>query len=355
MGWRRSGPRWVVWVVLLLLCLSAGLLYAALTGRTRRGSTVVQRTPGAEVAAARGAEALVERHLDGVWVQTGEEAGRPRAVMIDNHVSGWPISGLAQARVVIEAPVEGGLPRFMAFFDGFSHIDKIGPVRSARPYFVDWALGWGAEYFHVGGSSEALEQIRRQVGSMADVDEMRTGNAFWRASDRTAPHNAYTSTDFMTTVEMRRSFVTSSSLVAWHMQDAASGTERGDVLTIRIPYGGSYNVRWRFDKTRNVYARSQASKPQIDADGSPVESENVIVIKTDARVLDRVGRLHVRTIGSGDALAYRDGKKFAIRWRRGVGEPLRFEGMDGAEYLLNRGRTWIEVTTDDQTFAGLER
>ncbi|MDP3794018.1 MAG: DUF3048 C-terminal domain-containing protein, partial [Candidatus Uhrbacteria bacterium] len=68
-----------------------------------------------------------------------------------------------------------------------------------------------------------------------------------------------------------------------------------------------------------------------------------------------VGRLHVRTIGSGDALAYRDGNKYTIRWRRSAGEPIKFESKDGKEFLFNRGRTWIEVTIDDRMFAGLEK
>lgn len=275
--------------------------------------------------------------------------------MIENHIVGWPMSGLSQARVVFEAPVEGALPRFMAFFDGSASVDKIGPVRSARPYFVDWALGWNAEYYHVGGSPEALEQINGQGGRMDNVDEMRAGYAFWRSRDRQAPHNTYTNTDLMTAAETRKSFATSSSIAAWHYQDAASGTDRGDVLTVRIPYGGSYNVMWKFDRVRGVYGRFQAAQRQSDADGSAVESENVMVIKTDARVLDGLGRLRLRTIGGGDAVAYRDGKKFIMRWHRGNGEPIRFEGLDGGEYLLNRGRTWIEVTTDDRTFAGLER
>jgi hypothetical protein len=141
--------------------------------------------------------------------------------------------------------------------------------------------------------------------------------------------------------------------VTWHFQDAVSSTDRGDVFTVKIPYGGSFNVTWKYDADRGVYSRFQAGQAQTDRDATAVESENVIVIKTDASVLDAVGRLKLRTTGSGSAIVYRDGKKFVLRWRRGIGEPIKFEGTDGAEFILNRGRTWIEVTTDDRIFAGL--
>jgi len=101
--------------------------------------------------------------------------------------------------------------------------------------------------------------------------------------------------------------------------------------------------------------RYQGKNPQLDKDGTPVEAENVAVIKTDAKILDDVGRLKLRTTGSGDALVYRDGRKFTLRWSRGIGETMKFNGTDGADFIFDRGRIWIEVTTNDLMFAGLEQ
>ena len=85
-----------------------------------------------------------------------------------------------------------------------------------------------------------------------------------------------------------------------------------------------------------------------------IYATNVVVIKTDAQILDEKGRLKVRTIGGGEAVIYRDGKKFIGRWHRAANELIAFSGMDGAYLELRAGKTWIEVTTDDLSFAGLD-
>ncbi len=296
--------------------------------------------------------ALVDRRLDGVLVDPEIASLAPRAVMIENHPDARPVSGLSKASIVIEAPVEGGITRYMAFFPASSTIEQAGPVRSARPYYVDWADGWNAAYFHVGGSPEALEKISA-LQDFLDVNEFAHGSTFWRDTNRSAPHNVYTKQSLMDAIVTKKGAASSTMPLAWHFQDMASSTDRGDTDLIRIPYGGSFNVRWNFDKERGVYVRSLAGAVQKERDGSTIESDNVIVIKTEQQVLDSYGRLKVRTTGSGEAIGYRDGKRFILRWRRSIGEPMRFESTDGSEFIFNRGQTWIEVTTDDVIFAGV--
>lgn len=350
---QKTKPSWLPWAIgaVLLLLVSAGMFALVLSGKTRKAQAV---TDPEIVAATSTAAAMVPRRLDGVLVPAGEESFMPRAVMVENHVDARPLSGVAKANVAIEAPVEGGITRFMLLFDATSTVEEVGPVRSARPYYVDWASSWHAAYFHVGGSPEALDKIRALV-SFLNIDEMGAGQNFWRAATRFAPHNTYTSQTLMTEAVDAKQASSTLPPIAWHFQDAASSTERGSVLTAKIAYGGSYNVTWKYDAERGAYARWQSGSAQKDKDGTAVESENVMVIKTDAQVLDDKGRLKVRTTGSGEATGYRDGKKFLLRWRRSAGEQMRFETQDGAEYLLTRGRTWIEVTTDDRVYAGLEQ
>jgi len=345
---KQSRTTFVIGAV-LLVAISAGLFYLIITGRTRGHRMPI--TP--PIVTTTSTVSLVERALDGVLVPEGEQDLATRAVMVENFTSARPLSGPAKANVAIEAPVEGGITRLMLLFDTTSTVAEIGPVRSARPYFVEWADGWNAGYFHVGGSPEALALIRHRGLAFMDIDEMTNGGDFWRDKHRPAPHHIYTSSELMhqaiNEVEIRRPGAN------WHFQDMVTSTKRGGVTLIKIPYGGSYNVAWAYDKDRGVYVRSQAGKPQLDRDGTPVESENVVVIKTEAQVLDSVGRLKVRTLGSGEALIYRDGNRYAARWRRSQQEPMHFESTDGSEILLTRGRTWIQVTTDDLMFAGLSK
>ncbi len=350
---KKAEPfRWqIAGGAVLFFLLSLCLLWFSITGGLRANGS----TPPPAATSTEPAAAVLPRRLDGVLVSAGQEAYAPRAVMVENHPDARPISGLSRASLVIEAPVEGGITRFLAFFDATTTVAEIGPVRSARPYYVDWAEGWHASYFHVGGSPEALDKIRI-MRSFVNVDQFFAGNSFWRDERRYAPHNVYTDKELMDEVLSRsRSASGTTAVAAWHFQDAASSTDRGTISSIKVPYGGSFNVAWAYDAERGVYVRREAGQLQKDRDGSSVETENVIVIKTEQQVLDAVGRLRVRTTGNGEAVAYRDGKKFVLRWRRSAGEPMRFESADGTDFIFTRGRTWIEVTTDDATFAGLGR
>lgn len=334
---------------LLLIC--GAVFYWIITGKTRRpesSPTVIAAATSTEPTAT-----LIPRHLDGVLVEPGQEAFMPRAVMVDNMVDARPWSGVDQASLVIEAPAEGGITRFLTIFDGGTTTTKIGPVRSARPYYLDWAQGWDAAYFHVGGSPDAIDRLKQMGPSFANIDEMARGSAFWRATDRLAPHNAYTSGDMMMTTLDRMGFASTTVGSVWHFQDGAASSSRGGVTSISVPYGGSYNVVWKFDKDRGVYVRNSGGKVQKTLEGNSIEVQNLVVIKTDSQVLDEKGRLKIRTTGSGQAIIYRDGNKYPVIWRRSSGEAMRFEGTDGSEFLFTRGKTWIEVTTDDRIFAGI--
>ena len=118
---------------------------------------------------------------------SAEEANlQPYAVMIDNHPDARPSSGLAAANLVFEVPVEGGMTRYMAVFDATTTVDQIGPVRSARPYFVELADALGAVYAHVGGSPDGLNLIT-SLPKFRDLNEFWNGKYFWRSAKRDAP------------------------------------------------------------------------------------------------------------------------------------------------------------------------
>ncbi len=334
----------------LLFLVSVGLFWYVIAGGLRSTPAIANGEDPIEEAIASD---LVPRFLDGVLVPVGEEAFAPRAVMVENHPDARPVSGLSAARLVIESPVEGGITRFLAFFDATTTLDEVGPVRSARPYYVDWVNGWNASFFHVGGSPESLDLIRA-LDDFVDVNEFAYGNSFRREGRRSAPHNTYTDRDRMNAILERKNATSTLAVEAWHFIDPAASEDRGDVDAISVPYGGSFSVTWAYDGERNTYVRSQAGRPQIDRDGTLIEAENVIVIKTEEQVLDNVGRLRIRTTGSGEALGYHDGKKFILRWSRTPGKPMRFESNDGSEFLFTRGRSWIHVTTQDPIFGGFE-
>lgn len=275
------------------------------------------------------------------------------AVMVENSADAWPLSGVEDAFLVIEAPVEGNIPRFEVFFSGEHDedvigaraVDKIGPVRSARPYYLDWADEFNAIYAHVGGSPEALEVIReRDREGFYNLDEFFQSEYFWRdVPRRVAPHNVYTSTDDLweSSIELKYNLPAYDSWL--FKNDAPIGI---DPLSLVINWGEGnlYDVEWVYDPGTNAYTRKQDGSLEKTQDGDTIVANNVIVMASDITVIDSVGRRRIRTLGSGDALVVQDGKIILGTWKKPtVDDRLRFYDAEGNEIKMNAGKTWIEV------------
>lgn len=282
-----------------------------------------------------------------------ETLPQPFAVMIDHSADAWPQSGIEEAFLVIEAPVEGGIPRLEAFFSDEADVEKIGPIRSARPYFIDWANEVDALYVHVGGSNEALEKIARN--GTFDLNEFSNGSSFWRATDRLAPHNAYSSTELMRAAVSRakeRGNAPELLYGRWAFKTPAEEVVQGPGVTVSFSAATSYIATWTHDPQTNTYTRTQGKTLFTTAEGTQISVQNVAVIVTDMEVVDAVGRRHVRTVGEGTAYVFQDGKMIEGTWKKpSATERLRFYGKDGEEVVMNAGKTWIEVVENDQHVA----
>lgn len=288
-------------------------------------------------------DGLTGRALDGVLVPPEQAELMPYAVMVEMHTEARPLSGIAKAGLVYEAPVEGGITRLMAVFDATTTVESIGPVRSARPYFVEWADALNAVYAHVGGSPESLNRIKGLL-DLKNLDEFSQGQYFWRSKQRSAPHNTYTSQELLSKAAGVNEW-TPAKFKVWSYEEPGSDVIKGDYRTIQIPYGGSYTMEWRYDEETDLYTRYQGGRVFKDADGAAVTAKNVAVILTEQRVLDEVGRLYIRTTGSGRAMLFSHGQQADAQWKRTAGEHISFETVDGLLMPLARGTTWIQVVT----------
>lgn len=296
----------------------------------------------AVVEVAKEAPIMHRRAIDGVLVSQGTPESYPLAVVIENSIDAWPISGVAQANLVWEAPTEAGITRFLAIFADGRVVKEIGPVRSIRPYFIDWAEEAHALLAHVGGSPEALAL----AGSRAviDLNEFWNGGYFWRASDRARPHNVYTSTDLL-----RASFgeeAVAPTYESWQYQDDAVREARGRAQEITVVFGNPvYTVTWQYDPETNDYVRSQRGAFYRDANGTIVRTKNLIIMQTEIQILDEIGRRKIKTVGNGLVQVFRDGQEIAGEWRRSsLAERTQFFDANGASIALNAGTTWISVT-----------
>lgn len=325
----------------------AGVGVLALAGIL--GALTLGRSPRANTNGSAGTGRSVARALDGVVTNAENPNPTPAALVIENIVESRPQSGLNDASVVYEALAEGGITRFLAVFGPFGRIPEIGPVRSARPYFVDWAGEYGALFGYVGGSPQALDQLRSYRG--VDLNEFFNNRYFWRDRSRPAPHNVYTSSDKLIFARRDKKVPETASYTPWRFADREAGPARSDLAqTIAIPFSSfNYNVEWKYDPTANRYGRSQAGAPHLLKDGSAVTAKNVIVQYVRTTLIDPL-RLEMETVGSGRATVFRDGQAVEATWTKSKsGEHTQFTDTTGSPVPLNPGTTWVEVVPTDRT------
>ena len=269
---------------------------------------------------------------------------RPVAVMIENHVDSRPASGLEYARVVYEMIIEGEITRYLALFDGNFEAKKIGPVRSARPFFVALAEEWRAAYFHAGGSPEALQILKQS--SIADINEISSdGIYFWRDRLRFAPHNLYTSSDLVKRALAAKAVNLQPDFSPWHFKadrglDAAAPPPAD--IAVAISPAAEYQVSYRYNQKYNNYTRYLNGRVQATAAGIILKTKNIVVEHVKYDVIDDYGRLDVDLSGGGAAEIYQDGVIINGIWKKSAGR-TRYYDQNGTEVAFNRGPIWIEI------------
>ncbi len=280
-----------------------------------------------------------------------EAMGRPQviAVMVENMVEAWPISGVEEAFLVIEAPTEAAIPRFITFFQESDVVHEIGPVRSARPYYLDWAKELDVLYAHVGGSPEALSIIAKN--GLLDLNEFYNGWYFWRDGSRFAPHNVYTSIEMLVKAYddlKEKGEVDTPNYDSWDFKDDAEELpESAERISMNFSptYGDLYEAAWEYDPEFNEYVRMQNGDSQLTRDRDEIRANNIAILETEIEVIDSVGRRRIETVGEGEALVVQDGIIIEATWaKESAAQRLRFyEKETGDEIAFNAGVTWIEV------------
>ena len=263
-------------------------------------------------------------------------------VMIENSPDARPQSGLNKAGVVFEAVAEGGITRFLALFQDPAVPDYIGPVRSARPYYLDYLGGFDAAVAHVGGSAEALVQIKGQ--NIKDLDQGRNSGSYRRISSRYAPHNVYTSMAQMTDLQKTKGYTSNYIGFPRKAKEAPTATPPARMIDLVIS-GYFYNVHYDYDTATNSYKRSVGGKPHIDErSGAQLSPKVVAVIVVPQSIHpDRVHTLYA-SIGSGKAYIFQDGVLTEGTWDKTDRKvQLHFKDASGAAIGLNAGQTWVTL------------
>ncbi len=289
---------------------------------------------------------MVVSPLDGLRYYPEELSKRPVAVSIDNHPRARWQAGISQAEIVYEVEVENPYTRYLCIFLA-KEPEQVGPVRSARPYIIYYALENDGIFVHVGGSEDAFAEIRRL--SVADVDGLYSG-AMWRYNEtgKYAPHNMYTTLSSIRKEAESYGYRTEGNFEGYNFNeksfDLSENYEISSAKTVNIIYNDYNTSDYIFDEDSNLYLRFKDGEKHIDElDKNQLTAKNIIVIKASKSVLDNEGRLFMGTIGEGKGIYITNGENIPITWEK-TSEKNRLRFYNNSEEIkLNPGNTWIQV------------
>lgn len=297
------------------------------------------------------------------------EKRRPLAIMIENHQESRPQSGLTSADVIYEAVAEGGITRFMAvYYCNLSDV-QVGPVRSARTYYLDWLSEYDALYAHVGGANtpgpaDALGQIIDF--DVKDLNQFSIGfPVFWRDYQRlghpvATEHTMYSTTQKLWEVGSKRRWSAKDAeggrwdenFTAWKFKGDGEGGQVRDITVNFWESQPGYQVEWKYDTSCSCYKRKNGGEDHIDLNNNkPIEVKNIIVqfIRESNANDGYPGNVHLLygTIGQGRSLIFQDGNLVEGRWiKHSRGARTKFVDSNSREIEFTRGQIWIQTVPE---------
>lgn len=292
--------------------------------------------------------------LDGIEYNLDVANRHPIAIMVENHPEARPQVGLDKASLIYEVITEGGITRFMAVY-GPQDASKVGPVRSARTYFLDWDLEYDGFYAHVGGNIDALDLIP-QLG-IKDLDQFTYGSgAYWREpeSGKATEHTMYTDSEKLRDIAKGNGWnVVAGDFTALKFKSDLKLDMRTATQNIDINFSTpSFQVNWIYDRATNSYQREMAGISHNDRiTGNQLTAKNIIVQKVNRTAsITRINESgwDMDTVGTGEAMIFMDGKKIDATWKKlSRNERTKFYDPTGTEIEFNPGVTWYEIVPPD--------
>lgn len=289
-------------------------------------------------------------------VKTFNGDDRPISVMIDNHSGAWPQANLNKAYIVYEIIVEGGETRLMALFKG-QDLDKIGPVRSSRHYFLDYALENDAIYVHHGYSPQAREDWSKLGVDRIEVNESTTG---WRdkSASKTYEFTLFTNIEKLGKgIRSKRTERNKDLLLNYSVDNIDISQMEGAIPAnkIDIKYSSNTTTNYKYDTDNNIYLRSVNNKSQNDyVTGKQLTVKNIIVYKVKYSNIqgDDKGRQTIDNVGNGTGYYISNGYAVPITWKKDSRSSATiYKYNNGKEIQVNDGNTFIQIMPDNQTLA----
>ena len=333
---KKSGVKILIIVLVILIIAAGGVLaYKIMKDKENTEETSEENN-------------VLTANVEDKEIQIFKGNDRPFAVMIDNHSDAWPQAGLKNAYMVYEIIAEGGETRLMALFKGVN-VEKIGPVRSARHYFIDYAMENDAIYVHFGQSPQAESDIKKF--SINDINGIaEDGTTFWRTKDKAAPHNALTSTEKLLKSAKSKKYKTTSNedSVLNYVKKEVNLENGEDAISVTIPHSNLQTVKYVYNEESKVYERYARKKAQKDLEtGEIVTTKNIIITFCDNYTLsdtENKGRQGLKNIGTFDGYYITNGKAIKIKCiKNSRNEKTIYQDLEGNKIEINDGNTFVNI------------
>lgn len=335
--WPPGKKEWITFLVIVLLVGGGVAAYILTHDKPATIKPIPKVTPQTKT---------VPSTLTGLPVDPIVNQRTVTAIMIENSVPARPQAGLGEAGVTFEAIAEAGITRFLAVYQDTAP-GNVGPIRSVRPYYARWAQGFDAGLAHVGGSPEALANIK--AWNVRDLDQFHNAGSYHRVSSRAAPHNVYTSISALNQLEVSKGYNTSK--YTGFVRKKKAFRKKNQPITaksINLAISGpAYNVHYDFDATTNRYLRSLGGSPHMDANTNQQISPTVVIAMAIPYSLAADGyHSNYSNIGGAEVFIFQDGQVITGRWAKpDNATQISFTDAKGKPIKLNPGYTWITAVS----------
>lgn len=344
--WPRSRKLQILsGAIVVLLAFGVG---AGWTLTHHKRAAIAVPPPKKHIAKKVAPPPVIYSTLTGLPVPDASVNQRPvTGIMVENSLDARPQSGLGDAGVVFEAVAEGGVTRFLALYQDTAP-DNVGPIRSARPYYVQWAMGFDAAYAHVGGSPDALNDIK--AWGTHDMNQFYNSAYYHRVSSRPAPHNVYTGIGTLNKLEASKGYASTYTGFARSQKEAPAATPTATSIDFHLS-GRYYDPHYDYNASTNSYNRSEYGTPHTDANTGKQLSPKVViamVVPLARGALDSSGAYYsdYNVIGTGTAYIFQNGALTTGTWSKASNTaPLAFTDTNGQPLPLNPGQTWISAVS----------
>lgn len=296
--------------------------------------------------------------LTGLPMDEEQAAARPAAILLNNLSSALPQQGNSGADIIYEVVAEGGITRMLGVYQSLADVGIIGSVRSARPYYVELALGHDALLIHAGASEDGYRLMEElDVDHLDGVNGTYSNSAlglFWRDQDRMAGKHYAVEHSLVTSGEAASAVLSRSSFRLTHAEDYtpaltfapdAAPQNGEDADTVTVSFSSVKTGVFRYDAGSGLYRVEQSSGPYIDGNtGEQIAVTNVLVLRADiTNSGDSYGHVNV-TLDRGEGWFACGGKLVPITWRKdGPQSPITYALEDGSPLVLGQGKSYVNI------------